>query len=148
MSSVHIPCNSGGNFMCSVQRRFLTAQGGTEGGRRGGGRTSCYPTKTVVCLHQSQFSTCARTIQSLGNLGHVPPRGGLPAHCTSILKTQEELLGHLHTYTSQQTHPSPHPTHTLHQSCTCSTICAYVNVSFMQVRQEGAQQFTQRLDVA
>ena len=38
--------------------------------------------------------------------------------------------------------------HALHHACTCSTIWAYVNVSFTQVRQEDAQQFTQRLDVA
>ena len=45
-------------------------------------------------------------------------------------------------------HTPCYTNHALHHACTCSTVWAYVNVSFMQVRQEGAQQFTQRLDIA
>ena len=134
---------------CIVCRGASWLQRRKEGERRGWG-TSCYPTKNVVCLHQSQFSTCVRTIQSLGNLGHVLCRAGLLALCTSILKTQEELLRHLHTCNSRPTHPSQtlrNTIHALHHACTCSTVLAYMNAFVMQVRQEGTQQATQSLDV-
>ena len=56
--------------------------------------------------------------------------------------TRTPVDRHTHHHTLHNTN------HALHHACTCSTVCAHMNVSFMQVRQEGAQQFTQRLDVA
>ena len=56
--------------------------------------------------------------------------------------TRTPVNRHTHHHTLRNTN------HALHHLCTYSAVWAYMNVSLTQVRQEGTQQFTQRLDVA
>ena len=132
--------------MCSVQRRFLTAQGRREEEKHHVilQRLWCVCISVSSQLVHAQFRAWAILAMSPleVSLWHIAQAFSRLRRSFSDTCTRTPVDRHTHHHTLRNT------SHALRHSCACSAVWAYMNVSLTQVRPEDTKQFTQRLDVA